>query len=94
MNLVMFRRRMTRTTPELSPPLSKLRTTPTGGRLATTYDLTCSRPIYMVDLQWNRVSNPEPSGPEVETLPLDLRGALAMEERLTYDGFIVPFRLP
>ncbi|GBO30006.1 hypothetical protein AVEN_161647-1 [Araneus ventricosus] len=41
MNLVMLiRGRMTRTTPELAPPLSKLRTTPTGGRLATTYDLT------------------------------------------------------
>ncbi|GBO31769.1 hypothetical protein AVEN_150738-1 [Araneus ventricosus] len=41
--------------------------TPTGGRLATTYDLQAP---YTADLQWNRVSNLKPSDPEAETLPL------------------------
>ncbi|GBN64921.1 hypothetical protein AVEN_51851-1 [Araneus ventricosus] len=35
---------MTRTTPELAPPSPNCRATPTGGRLATTYDLACNRP--------------------------------------------------
>ncbi|GBL75401.1 hypothetical protein AVEN_194593-1 [Araneus ventricosus] len=47
--------------------------TPTGERLATTYDLACSRPLHAADPQWNRVSNLEPSGPKAETLPLDHR---------------------
>ncbi|GBN01074.1 hypothetical protein AVEN_3627-1 [Araneus ventricosus] len=34
---------MTRTTPDLTPPSPNFRTTPTGGRLATTYDLRCNR---------------------------------------------------
>ncbi|GBN74277.1 hypothetical protein AVEN_146463-1 [Araneus ventricosus] len=35
---------MTRTTSELAPPSPNFRATPTGGRLATTYDLACNRP--------------------------------------------------
>ncbi|GBM07824.1 hypothetical protein AVEN_33104-1 [Araneus ventricosus] len=35
---------MMRTTPELAPPSPNFRATPTGGRLATTYDLACNRP--------------------------------------------------
>ncbi|GBO03301.1 hypothetical protein AVEN_67688-1 [Araneus ventricosus] len=35
---------MTRTTPELAPPSPNFHATPAGGRLATTYDLACSRP--------------------------------------------------
>ncbi|GBN68560.1 hypothetical protein AVEN_114854-1 [Araneus ventricosus] len=35
---------MTRTTAELAPPSPSFRTTPAGGRLAVTYDLTCNRP--------------------------------------------------
>ncbi|GBM48355.1 hypothetical protein AVEN_37805-1 [Araneus ventricosus] len=35
---------MTRTTPEMAPPSPNFRATPTGGRLATTYDLVCNRP--------------------------------------------------
>ncbi|GBN57575.1 hypothetical protein AVEN_17322-1, partial [Araneus ventricosus] len=35
---------MTRTTPELAPPSPNFRATPTGGRLVTTYDLSCRRP--------------------------------------------------
>ncbi|GBO19290.1 hypothetical protein AVEN_254964-1, partial [Araneus ventricosus] len=41
--------------------------TSTGGRLATTHDLTIKRnkqAPYTVDLQWNWVSNLEPSGPK------------------------------
>ncbi|GBM49741.1 hypothetical protein AVEN_36359-1 [Araneus ventricosus] len=65
---------MTRTTPELAPPSPNFHATPTGGRLATTYDLACNRPHTRADLQWNRVSNLEPSGPKAETLPLGHRG--------------------
>ncbi|GBM64031.1 hypothetical protein AVEN_252142-1 [Araneus ventricosus] len=62
---------MTRTTPELASPSPNFHATPTGGRLATAYDLACSKQApYTVDLQWNRVSNLRPSCPEVETLPL------------------------
>ncbi|GBO20806.1 hypothetical protein AVEN_176857-1 [Araneus ventricosus] len=57
---------MTRTTPELPSPF--FRTIPTGGYLAPT-DLTCTRPSYTAVLRWNRDSNLEPSGPEVEILP-------------------------
>ncbi|GBO37013.1 hypothetical protein AVEN_240801-1 [Araneus ventricosus] len=35
---------MTRTTPGLAPPSPNFHATPAGGRLATTYDLACSRP--------------------------------------------------
>ncbi|GBM96541.1 hypothetical protein AVEN_6301-1 [Araneus ventricosus] len=35
---------MTRTTPELAPPSPNFRATPTGGPLATTYDLAYNRP--------------------------------------------------
>ncbi|GBM79456.1 hypothetical protein AVEN_106957-1, partial [Araneus ventricosus] len=35
---------MTRTTPELARPSPSFRAAPTGGRLATTYDLACNRP--------------------------------------------------
>ncbi|GBN62148.1 hypothetical protein AVEN_216724-1 [Araneus ventricosus] len=34
---------MARTTPELASPSSNFHATPTGGRLATTYDLACNR---------------------------------------------------
>ncbi|GBM64879.1 hypothetical protein AVEN_200287-1 [Araneus ventricosus] len=39
-----------------------------SGQLA--YGLTCNRPTYAANLQWNRVSNLEPSGPKAETLYL------------------------
>ncbi|GBO14653.1 hypothetical protein AVEN_136484-1 [Araneus ventricosus] len=35
---------MTKTTPELAPPSPNFHATPTGGRLATTYDLAFMRP--------------------------------------------------
>ncbi|GBL80633.1 hypothetical protein AVEN_225303-1 [Araneus ventricosus] len=43
-------------------------TTPAGGHLVPT-DLTCTRPAYTAVLRWNRVSDLEPSGTEVEKLP-------------------------
>ncbi|GBM12073.1 hypothetical protein AVEN_245474-1 [Araneus ventricosus] len=48
---------MTRTTPEVAPPLEISRHT--SGRIFSplAYDLTCSRPAYSAELQWNRVSN-------------------------------------
>ncbi|GBL60191.1 hypothetical protein AVEN_177887-1 [Araneus ventricosus] len=55
------------------PPPS-IRITPAGGRLALTYDLTCNRTAYTADIQWNRVSNLEPSSSGAETLPLSHRG--------------------
>ncbi|GBN39986.1 hypothetical protein AVEN_73269-1, partial [Araneus ventricosus] len=37
---------MTRTTPEMLPPSPNFHATPAGGRLTTTYDLTCNRPTH------------------------------------------------
>ncbi|GBN71955.1 hypothetical protein AVEN_271845-1 [Araneus ventricosus] len=51
------------------PTLSKLPHPPDGERLATTNDLTCIPIPFKVDLQWNRISNPDPSVPEDEILP-------------------------
>ncbi|GBN60621.1 hypothetical protein AVEN_66715-1 [Araneus ventricosus] len=48
-------------------PASNLRSTPAGG--PSTLGLTCTRPTYTSDLWWNRVSYPQPSGLEDETLP-------------------------
>ncbi|GBN20446.1 hypothetical protein AVEN_188504-1 [Araneus ventricosus] len=61
---------MTRTTLELTPLSPIFCTTLVGGRLSLTSDLTCNRPTYTADLQWNRVTNLKPSGPETKTLPL------------------------
>ncbi|GBL53795.1 hypothetical protein AVEN_107399-1, partial [Araneus ventricosus] len=55
-------------------PSPNFHATPTGGRLAPTYDLACNRPPTTADLQWNRVSKLEPFGPTAETLPLGHRG--------------------
>ncbi|GBM69681.1 hypothetical protein AVEN_49054-1 [Araneus ventricosus] len=74
---------MRRTSPELVPPsltsaprrTAPHHTTPAGGRLASTYDLACNMPIPP-DLQWNRVSNLEPSGPAVDTFVQHLNGTL------------------
>ncbi|GBO29328.1 hypothetical protein AVEN_184184-1 [Araneus ventricosus] len=38
----------------------------------------------MADLQWNRVSNLEPSGPKTKTLPLGHRGLLQHNEIANY----------
>ncbi|GBN42317.1 hypothetical protein AVEN_235949-1 [Araneus ventricosus] len=67
-------------------PSRNFRTIPGGRRLTAylkrllylptllTYILTCNRLTYVVDLQWNRISNMEHSRPEAVTLPLGLRG--------------------
>ncbi|GBN57122.1 hypothetical protein AVEN_56366-1 [Araneus ventricosus] len=55
---------------ELTTPSPNFRTTPAGGRLASTYDLACSKPTYRTDLQWNRDLSLEPSI-ETETFPLE-----------------------
>ncbi|GBM34840.1 hypothetical protein AVEN_208042-1 [Araneus ventricosus] len=64
---------MTRTTPELAPALQTSAPHQREDVCPSTQDLACNRPPT-TDLQWNRVSNLEPSGPEVETLPLGHRG--------------------
>ncbi|GBM26991.1 hypothetical protein AVEN_47190-1 [Araneus ventricosus] len=51
------------------------RTTPTGGRLVPYLRFNVQKAKYTTDLQWNRVSNLETSGPQVETLPLGHRAA-------------------
>ncbi|GBM68952.1 hypothetical protein AVEN_24358-1 [Araneus ventricosus] len=64
---------MTRTTPEMAPPSPNFRSTPTGGRLATTYDLACNRP------DTRRIFSGigfQTCDPPVETLPLGHRGLL------------------
>ncbi|GBL77472.1 hypothetical protein AVEN_41857-1 [Araneus ventricosus] len=38
----------------------------------STYDLTCNKPRYTVDLQWNRVPNLEPSSSEATRPPWPL----------------------
>ncbi|GBM33369.1 hypothetical protein AVEN_169906-1 [Araneus ventricosus] len=55
---------MTRT-PELILPSPSFCTTPPGGRL--THVRFSTRPTSTADLQWNRVSNLEPSCPKAET---------------------------
>ncbi|GBM10697.1 hypothetical protein AVEN_7963-1 [Araneus ventricosus] len=68
---------MTRTTPELAPPSPNFRATPTGGRLATTYDLACNRP------HTRRIFSGigfRTCDPPVQTLPLGHRGLETGEE--------------
>ncbi|GBO02250.1 hypothetical protein AVEN_89404-1 [Araneus ventricosus] len=65
---------MTTATFELAPPLQTSAPHQREDVWSPTYDLTCNKPKHMADLQWNRVSNMEPSGPEAETLPLGHRG--------------------
>ncbi|GBM96238.1 hypothetical protein AVEN_113263-1 [Araneus ventricosus] len=55
MDLVISNRsQLTKTTPERVPPSPNSRTTPEG---AMTSYLTCTRPTYTANLQWNRFSN-------------------------------------
>ncbi|GBM52154.1 hypothetical protein AVEN_265627-1 [Araneus ventricosus] len=50
--------------------------TPTGGRLATTFDLACNRPHTRWIFSGIGFSNLEPSGPKAETLSLGHRGLI------------------
>ncbi|GBM42379.1 hypothetical protein AVEN_130262-1 [Araneus ventricosus] len=61
---------MTRMTPELAPPSPNLHATPTGGRLTTTYDLTCNRPHTRRIFSGIGFRTWNPPGPKAETLPL------------------------
>ncbi|GBN74598.1 hypothetical protein AVEN_47142-1 [Araneus ventricosus] len=73
---------MTRTTPGLAHPLSKL-PHHTDGRTFGHYVLfTVQQSPYTGDLQRNRVSNLEPSGPKAETLSLGHRGPVKKKKRL------------
>ncbi|GBO25598.1 hypothetical protein AVEN_198829-1 [Araneus ventricosus] len=55
--------------------------TPAGRHLAPMYDLMCNKPKYTTDLQWNQISNLEPSGPKDETLQLVHHGHLDNSEK-------------
>ncbi|GBM09586.1 hypothetical protein AVEN_29437-1, partial [Araneus ventricosus] len=57
---------MMRTTPEVTLPFPSFRTTPAGGRLTPTYDLTCDSP------HTRRI--------ETDTLPLGHRGVTSKSE--------------
>ncbi|GBM83943.1 hypothetical protein AVEN_74042-1 [Araneus ventricosus] len=50
------------------------RTTHTAVRLASYAGFSVQQAQYTTDLQWNRVSGLEPSGPRAGTLPLGHRG--------------------
>ncbi|GBN18280.1 hypothetical protein AVEN_175165-1 [Araneus ventricosus] len=78
---------MTRTTPELAPPLKASAhtlfnaLTPVGSAWVVSREgvwplrmINVQQAQYTMDHQWNRVSNLEPPGPKAETLPLDHRG--------------------
>ncbi|GBN75578.1 hypothetical protein AVEN_162114-1 [Araneus ventricosus] len=65
---------MTRTTPELAPPIQISAPHQKEALWPRTYDLTFNRPTYTAGLQWNRFSNLKPSSLEGETLPLNHRG--------------------
>ncbi|GBN98974.1 hypothetical protein AVEN_44470-1 [Araneus ventricosus] len=63
---------MARTTPELAPPLQ----TSTPHQREDAWPplmIQSGAGPYSADLQWNRVSSLEPSGPKAETLPLGHR---------------------
>ncbi|GBM29351.1 hypothetical protein AVEN_175989-1 [Araneus ventricosus] len=64
---------MTRTILELASLSPNFLAIPAGRHLAPT-DLACTRPAYTAVFRWKRVSNLEPSGPEVETLSPGHRG--------------------
>ncbi|GBL80522.1 hypothetical protein AVEN_225221-1 [Araneus ventricosus] len=60
---------VTNMTPEPAYPLQTFAPHNRKDSRPSTSDLACTRPIYTIDLCWNRVSNLEPFDPEVETLP-------------------------
>ncbi|GBO44211.1 hypothetical protein AVEN_131340-1, partial [Araneus ventricosus] len=58
---------MTRTTPEVAPSSPNFRATPTGGRLATSYDLTCSGPH--IQRIFSGIGNPPTQSRDLTTRP-------------------------
>ncbi|GBL72308.1 hypothetical protein AVEN_88537-1, partial [Araneus ventricosus] len=65
---------MTRTAPELAMPSPNFRTPPAGKGLTSYVGFSMQQVQYTVDLHCNRVSNPEPSDPEADNLPIGQRG--------------------
>ncbi|GBO43083.1 hypothetical protein AVEN_211791-1 [Araneus ventricosus] len=61
---------MTRTAPELAPPFQ----TSAPHQREDYVWFNVQQAQYMTLLQWNRVSNLEPTGPKSDTLPLGNRG--------------------
>ncbi|GBM34908.1 hypothetical protein AVEN_41456-1 [Araneus ventricosus] len=62
-------------------PLSKLPRHTNGRTFGHCVRFRVQQAPYMEDLQWNRVSNLRPSGPEVETLPLGHSGLHLLKEQ-------------
>ncbi|GBN53841.1 hypothetical protein AVEN_38316-1 [Araneus ventricosus] len=58
---------MTRTTPEMAPPLQT--STPHQRTSGHYVELSVQQAPYTADVQWNRVSSLEFFGPKAETLP-------------------------
>ncbi|GBN87081.1 hypothetical protein AVEN_76619-1 [Araneus ventricosus] len=67
--IILNRRQMMRTIPELAPPLQTSAPHQRCFGLAT-MDLPRTGPAYTAFLRWIRASSLEPSGPEAEALPL------------------------
>ncbi|GBM86812.1 hypothetical protein AVEN_169407-1 [Araneus ventricosus] len=65
---------MTRTTPELAPPISKLPRQPNGRTFGHYVWFSVQQAPYTADLQCNQVSNVEPFGPKADALPVGHRG--------------------
>ncbi|GBL91248.1 hypothetical protein AVEN_195134-1 [Araneus ventricosus] len=65
---------MTRTTPGLAPPFSKLPRHTNWKTFGHYVSFSVQQAPYTADLQWNRISNLEPFGSKAETLPLGHRG--------------------
>ncbi|GBM65541.1 hypothetical protein AVEN_9936-1, partial [Araneus ventricosus] len=61
-----------KTTPQSAPPLQA--SAPHHRKDIRPFDLTYNMPKYTTDLQWYRVSNLGPYGPEADTLTLGHSG--------------------
>ncbi|GBN36892.1 hypothetical protein AVEN_176902-1 [Araneus ventricosus] len=85
---------MTRTTPQLARPLQTSAPHQWEDVWPLTYDLTGKRPTYTAILQWNQVSNLEPSGSEAETLQLGHRDPeISMQKQWKEDKLYFVSRL-
>ncbi|GBL57894.1 hypothetical protein AVEN_58034-1, partial [Araneus ventricosus] len=70
---------MARTAPEQAHPRQIFAPHQRDDVLPLMYDLTYNRRNNTTYLQWNRVSNLEPSGTKAETLPLGHRGLMIID---------------
>ncbi|GBN20464.1 hypothetical protein AVEN_172086-1 [Araneus ventricosus] len=71
---------MTRTIPGLAPPSPNFHATPAGGRLTTTYDLTCNGPHTRRIFGGIGSRTWSPPAPKAETLPLGHHGPSTIRE--------------